>query len=62
MAQPLKTNGLRELASIRRRVRRQWLLERIYKSDHDFLMDRINEMEAHIVAMKETLDNGEEVG
>jgi hypothetical protein len=49
----LKENGLAEIRQVRKRVIRSFALARIGKTDHDFLLQRCNEMEARIVAMPE---------
>lgn len=62
MARSLKTRGLAELDSLRRRARRQHSLGRIDLQDLDFLMVRIQEIEARIVTMRELNEQGEEEG
>lgn len=56
MARGLKTRGTAELATLRRRIARQLALGRIFKVDHDYLIDLTNKMEARIVSMHETDD------
>lgn len=58
MALPLKTAGLEESAALRRRVVRQHGMKRISKADHDYLINRLDEIDARIVSMNE--ENGEE--
>lgn len=53
MAASLKTAGLRELEALRRRVRRQFAMERISGQDTEFLIKRLDEIEAHIIKMRE---------
>lgn len=53
MALPLKTKGLEELYSLKRRVKRQKAMERISKSDHDYLVSMLDDVEAKIVRMQE---------
>ena len=53
MARGLKTNGLETLENLRKRVQRQYTLSRIAKADHDVLIEKLNEIEAHILAMNE---------
>jgi hypothetical protein len=58
---PLKTSGLEELKRLRSRGRRQLALGRILKDDWEFIDRRLDDVEARIVSMKETDENGEEV-
>ena len=60
MAGPLKTAGLRELAAVRKRVKRQLAMERIGRADAEYLSARLDEIEARIVSMRE--EGGEEYG
>ncbi len=60
MAKTLKSLGLDELRSLRRRVRRQLGLERIGRADADYLTDLLNKAEARIVSMHEENENGME--
>lgn len=53
MAASLKTNGLREVEALRKRVRRQFAMERISGQDAEILLDHINKIEAHIISMRE---------
>ncbi len=53
MAAPLKTAGLRELEALRKRVRRQFAMERISGVDAEYMLTRLNEVEAYIVKMRE---------
>jgi len=53
MALPLKTAGLGELAAFKRRVTRQLGLRRISRVDHDYIVERIDEIEARITTMRE---------
>lgn len=58
---PLKTSGLEELRRLRSRTRRQLALGRILKDDWEFIDVRLDEIEARIISMKETDEDGEEV-
>lgn len=60
--EPLKTRGIAELKTLRRRVRRQRAMGRINKADFDFIDGRLDEVEARIVSMQELDKDGEEVG
>ncbi len=53
MAAPLKTAGLRELEALRKRVRRQFAMERISGADTEYILERLNEVEAYIIKMRE---------
>ena len=62
MARPLKTRGMLELDSLRKRVERQRNLGRISGFDRRWLVDHLNEIESHIIGMSETNEEGEEEG
>lgn len=62
MVRPLKVNGLSELHSLRRRVRRQFSLERISRTDAVYLEQRIDEMEIRIKEMNEEDEAVEDLG
>jgi hypothetical protein len=53
MAAPLKTAGLRELAALRKRAKRQLALERVAAEDVGFIVKRLDEIEARIIEMRE---------
>ncbi len=53
MAAPLKTAGLRELASLRKRAKRQLAMERVGAVDVDYIVSRLDEVEARIIEMRE---------
>ncbi len=59
MARGLKTLGLEELDAFRKRVIRQRGLKRISRPDSEWILARVDELEARIVMMEEK-DNGEE--
>ena len=58
MARTLKTKGLEELQALRTRARRQQGLGRIGAADAEFIVSRLNEVEARIVSMREKNENG----
>lgn len=60
MARTLKTRGLEELRTLRRRVERQYALERIGRYDKEYLVEHLNRVEARIIGMTERNENGEE--
>ena len=60
MARTLKSLGLEELRSLRRRARRQQGLGRIGSRDADYIVSRLNEVEARIISMTEENENGME--
>ena len=53
MAAPLKTAGLGELAALRKRAKRQLAMERARPDDVDFIVSRLDEIEARIIEMWE---------
>ena len=53
MAKPLKTAGADELAAFKRRVARQFAMERISGRDAQWLLDKVAEIEAYITGMRE---------
>lgn len=58
---PLKIVGLREVTRLRRRTRRLLGMERILPADAEYLVKRLDEMEARIVTMHEVDEFGKEV-
>jgi hypothetical protein len=50
---PLKLRGMDELQSLIHRTRRLCALERITVADHDYIMGRLQEVEARIQQMPE---------
>lgn len=57
MAKSLKTNGLQELSSLKKRTIRQRQLGRIREADKAELIAMINKLEAHIIDMSEEGDD-----
>jgi muramoyltetrapeptide carboxypeptidase LdcA involved in peptidoglycan recycling len=53
MAAPLKTAGLRELEALRKRVKRQFAMERIGGHDAQEILTHLDQIEAIIVKMRE---------
>lgn len=53
MARSLKTNGLQELAALRKRAIRQFSMGRIGIKDYERILALIKDLEAHIVSMIE---------
>lgn len=53
MAKGLKTNGMKELKSLMARTSRQHNLGRIGRKDKEYIMERLQEVEARIVKMRE---------
>jgi hypothetical protein len=53
MALRLKDKGREELAAVKVRVKRQYALDKISKGDADWLIARIDEIDAHIIKMNE---------
>lgn len=56
----LKSTGLREVAQLRRRARRALALGRIMPTDANYIVVRLDEIEARIVEMHETNEYGKE--
>lgn len=57
MARGLKTRGLFELELIRARARRQHSLKRINREDAEWIVARLDELEAYIINMNERGDS-----
>jgi hypothetical protein len=57
----MKDVGLKEVRSIRSRVRKLWGMDRIGRPDFEFIDKRMDEVEARIVSMVETDEFGKEV-
>lgn len=57
MAKPLKTAGMQELEAFRRRVMRQFSMERIKRADANKILDHITQIEKVVTEMWE---DGEE--
>jgi len=61
MSLPLKVRGMTELMALKRRVLRQRALGRISRADYEYIRDRLDEIEAHIIQMRETNENEMEI-
>jgi hypothetical protein len=59
---PVKERGMGELRAFASRVRRVRALDRIGEADAQYILTRVSEIEARVVAMTETDESGEEVG
>lgn len=59
MAKGLKTNGLQEVGSFKKRVVRQYNLGRIGASDKNELISLINQIEARVIKMQESSKEGD---
>ena len=57
----MKEVGLKEVQSARSRVRKLWGMERINRSDFEYIDVRLDEVEARIVSMRELDEYGREV-
>jgi hypothetical protein len=53
MALRLKDKGREELAALKVRVKRQYALDKISKGDAEYLVGLIDQIDAHIIKMKE---------
>lgn len=53
MVKPLKSNGLQEVDGLRKRVRRQYSLDRIGRDDALYIEKRCDEIERRIIDMNE---------
>lgn len=62
MARSLKTAGIREINQLRARARRQLALGRIAAADATYICELIDVIEARIIKMRETDENGKEEG
>jgi len=60
MAASLKTKGIEELSSLRRRVHRQYGLGRISRPDRETLIGLLDQFEAHVIRMPEKTEYEEE--
>ena len=58
---PMKEVGLKEVQSARGRARKLWGMNRINRTDFQYIDDRLDEVEARIVSMVELDEFGEEV-
>lgn len=58
---PLKDAGLEEVRVLRRRTRRLLAMGRVLPADADYIVTRLNEVEARIVSMHEMNEFGSEV-
>lgn len=56
----LKDAGAAEVSALRRRVRRLLALDRVFPADAAYIVERLDEIEARIVAMTETDEWGKE--
>jgi tRNA A37 threonylcarbamoyladenosine dehydratase len=59
---PMKVSGLAEIRSARARAVKLQAMERIDKPDLDYIVERLDEVEAKIISMREVGEDGEEVG
>lgn len=58
---PVKDAAIKETVALRKRIRRSLALERIGRSDADYIVQRLDEIEARIIVMPtygEEEDNG----
>jgi hypothetical protein len=53
MAKPLKTAGAAELEAFRKRLVRQFAMDRVKKDDYWFILERVSEIETRISEMWE---------
>lgn len=59
MARGLKSAGIAQIKELRRRTIRQHAMERISKYSRDFIVQRLDEIEAEIVSMSEKIEDDE---
>lgn len=57
----LKDAGVAECAALRRRTRRLLALGRVMPADADYIVERLDQIEARIVSMIEHDEQGEEL-
>jgi hypothetical protein len=62
MAGSLKEHGLKELAAVKKRVKRQYALSRINRGDQDNLLKKIDDLEAYIIRMPEGAQRRKDFG
>lgn len=60
MAARLKDKGLEELASFKRRVKRQGAMTRIARENENWLVEHVEEIERYIAKMSELPDRESE--
>jgi tetrahydromethanopterin S-methyltransferase subunit G len=60
MMRTIKTRGLAELSSLRKRVRRQYAARKISKADFMYIDQRLDEIEARVITMSELNEFGKE--
>lgn len=58
----IKSVGMDDLGRLRRRIQRSHAMNRIGRSDAEYLLSLVNQMEARIVEMRELNEQGEEEG
>lgn len=58
---PMKTQGLVSVQELKQRARRLRALGRISGVDQDYIVVRLDEIEARIISMSETNEKGDEV-
>jgi hypothetical protein len=58
---PMKEVGLTEIQSARSRARKLWGMNRINRTDFQYIDQRLDEVEARIVSMRELDEYGKEV-
>lgn len=56
----IKTRGLVELSSLRKRVRRQYAARKISQADFMYIDQRLDEIEARVITMSELNEFGKE--
>jgi len=61
MVAPMKKRGADELKGLQRRARRLYALERIGRDDFEFIISRLNQVEARIQFMVEEDTDGGDV-
>lgn len=60
MARSLKAVGIAELRQLLRRTQRQHALGRVLPDDCEYIVSRLQEIEARIISMRELNESGEE--
>lgn len=60
MTRPMKDLGMSELHQLQRRLRRQYAAKRIGQADFKFINERLDEIEARVVSMRELDEYGRE--
>lgn len=59
---PMKTAGINEVRAAKARLLKLYAMERVDRADVDYIGERLMEVEARIINMREISEDGQEVG